>query len=303
MCLRKYLNFTCISMALFSIILIGLTIGLMYMGYRILIDPKLIDGQILNLAGTFASLIIATISIITMIINRKYTIESLDQTKNTINENKSHNEKTLKQTNTIIENTRKYNERTFNQTQELIEQNERLTFIQLRFDDAKYGINTLMLFLQITLNVSNQLKELHNSSNPEKDNYLTDRGFLIMQFVNLTSNIDLLDKLPITLREEIEYKFDEEITNNKFIDNYILEYNLIMDNNPPKKVIQNYIEYNNYIHKFKNNTHKEQNKFWFRTYYGSKNINTQSFYNHFYEIYYELTNNSIEDLILKDKND
>lgn len=302
MSFRKNINFTNFVIGLcifFSAILLIITVPILI---NWICNPDSVTEVPSNIASTSTTLIVVLISTITLLITKRQTDESLNQTKETIDDNKKFNTDSLEKTETMIKDNKTYNEKSISQTKELLEQNEKLSFIQLRFNDAKYGINNLMLFLQITLNISNQLRELHNSSKSEKDHYLTERGFLIMQFVNLTSNFDLLNKLPITLRKKIEYEFDDKLTNNQFIDDYILQYNLIIENKYPKKVIRNYIEYNNYIHEFKNNKHPEQNEFMFRTYYGSKNISTQSFYNHFYNILHELTDNSIEKLILKDKN-
>lgn len=109
-------KWTSASIIFFSIILGGLVLGIVYICIIIYYNPKLLDEQLIPLAGTLANLILATISIITMILNRKYTLESIKQTDETIQGNKSYNEQTLEQTNTMINNNRKYNEQTLEQT-------------------------------------------------------------------------------------------------------------------------------------------------------------------------------------------
>lgn len=228
----------------------------------------------LNITNIYSSLIVVLISIISLTVNTKYTIRSINQTDQTIKDNKKYNEKMLRQ-------------------------NDELLFIQLRFNDAKYGINRLMLFIQITQNISIQLEKLHSSDNKEKDKYLTNRGFLVMQFVNLTSDFELLDKLPGSLKQKIENKFDERITIENIIDDSPIPLNLIHENRP-NNAIRNSIEYIGYINQFKESKHPKQNEFAFRLYYGAKNIKTEEFYDHFDDILNEITQHTTEQLILKD---
>ncbi|WP_292609617.1 MULTISPECIES: hypothetical protein [unclassified Methanobrevibacter] len=181
-------------------------------------------------------------------------------------------------------------------------QTEDFNFIQLRFLDAKEGINELLLFLQETYLIYLQLQTLEKSNNPYKYQYLSPRAFLVMQFTNLCGDIILLNKLPITLRYKIEYKF-KDMTNKNFKDDYLESYKIIFSVYPPHKSIRNYTSYIEFINEFRTYKYPEQHKLVFRVYYGSKYIKTQDFYNHFKDIFVELCTNSIDELILKDNQD
>ncbi|WP_295613434.1 hypothetical protein [uncultured Methanobrevibacter sp.] len=181
-------------------------------------------------------------------------------------------------------------------------QSENFNFIQLRFIDAKEGINELMLFLQNTYLIYLQLQTLEKSNNPYKYQYLSPRAFLVMQFTSLCGDIVLLNKLPITLRYKIEYKF-ENMVNKNFKDDYLDSYKIIFSDYAPNKAIRNYASYIKFINEFRTYGYPEQHEFVFRGYYGSKFIKTQDFYNHFKDIFIELCTHSVDELILKDNND
>lgn len=196
-----------------------------------------------------------------------------------------------------------------------MKKSEETLFIQLRFDDAKQGINDLIIYLESTLGLYDQLEKLNKSNIDAKEQYLSPRAFLVMQFINIISNYELLLKLPITLRTQIqtlindEYLFlnikDDERFKNLlqeygFENDYTHYFNIIKSKNPPK-VIQNYLLYTKFISEFNNAPDYEMHESVFRYYYGFKKIKTKDFYNHFYDIYLELTTKSVENIILKDK--
>lgn len=188
------------------------------------------------------------------------------------------------------------------QTDEHFRQNENFNFIQLRFIDAKEGIDELLYFLQKTYLIYLQLQDLEKSNNSNRYQYLSPRAFLVMQFTNLCGNMRLLNKLPITLRYKIEYKF-KDMMNKDFKDDYLESYRIIFSKYPPIKSIRNYVSYIEFINEFRTYDYPEQHELVFRVYYGSKYIRTRDFYNHFKDIFVELCTNSVDELILKDAPD
>ena len=179
---------------------------------------------------------------------------------------------------------------------------EKENFINLRFKEANSGINELMLYLQITFTVYKQICNLYSSNNPDKCYYLSPRGFLVMQFTNLTSNYVLLNKLPITLRVELEYEFNKRTTNILTISSRKELYK-IKNFDSDINLIRNNIAYKRFIDEFKNNSDYEQHDYFFSVYYESTNIKTEEYYEHFKRIFDKLCSNSTQDLILKDMED
>lgn len=179
---------------------------------------------------------------------------------------------------------------------------EKENFINLRFKEVNSGINELMLYFQISFTIYRQICNLYNSNNPDKCHYLSPRGFLVMQFTNLTSNHALLNKLPITLRVELEYEFNKRTT-NILTKSYRNELYNIKNFNPEINSIRNNIAYKRFIDEFKNNYDYEQNDYFFSVYYESKDIKTEEYYQHFKRIFDKLCSNSTQELILKDMED
>lgn len=175
-------------------------------------------------------------------------------------------------------------------------------FINLRFKDVNSGLNELMLYLQITFTVYRQIYNLDNSNNPNKCYYLSPRGFLVMQFTNLTSNHTLLNKLPITLRVELEYEFNKRTT-DILTRSYRNELYKIKNFDSDINLIRNNIAYKQFINEFKNNPDYEQHDYFFSVYYESTDIKTEEYYEHFKRIFDKLCSNSTQDLILKDMED
>lgn len=125
----------------------------------------------------YSTLIVALVSFISISINTKYTQESLNQNIDLLNENKKD------------------------------------LFVQLRYADAKMGIDNLMVYLETTFGIYHQIVSLYNSNNPEKNKYLSHRAFLILQYINIISNEEMLFKLPSSLKTNIESKFEDFLMN------------------------------------------------------------------------------------------
>lgn len=179
---------------------------------------------------------------------------------------------------------------------------EKENFINLRFKEANTGINELILYLQITFVVYRQICKLYDSNNLDKCYYLSPRGFLVMQFTNLTSNYALLNKLPITLRVELEYEFNKR-TATSLTSSYKNELYNIKNFDSKINSIRNNVAYKGFIDEFKNNPDYEQHDYFFSVYYESIDIETEEFYEHFKRIFDKLCSNSTQELILKDMED
>lgn len=79
-----------------------------------------------NIASASTALIVALISIITLLITFNQTNKSLKLTEKTILDNKIFNTQSLEKTDAMIKNNREYNEKTLKLTNESINQNEEI---------------------------------------------------------------------------------------------------------------------------------------------------------------------------------
>lgn len=186
---------------------------------------------------------------------------------------------------------------------ELFDENLNSRFLQLRYIHSKNAINLLKREIQITLLVYNYIKT--NIENKDVGiECLSGHAYIIMQFVNLISNPELMDDLPITLKGDFEKKFEKiVITNPTYAPS--LKYLAIIENTPMYD-IQNipfpyYIEYKQAIDNFNESEHIIQNKHVFSCYFESSGITEEDLFNHFTNVFNEIINNQIEDLILKDR--
>lgn len=278
--IKNSFNLTDILIGILAVLAIIFFIGVFFGLNEIWHNPILLKKSVIELVASFSNVLIALISIIILLINKK------------------HNEKTIRQTN------------------ELIKQNEENLFIQLRYADAHRAINDLIKYIESTFGIYEQLVDLEKSNIPEKEEYLSPRAFLVMQFINIISNYELLIKLPVTLRVKIESgfidftgenfeilrdntKFNKILEEKGFINDYESGFKIIRLNKPSKS-IQNNIAYNKFIDEFNSVEDIEMNEVVYRYYYGFKNIKTEDFYNHFDNIHKELTTKSTAELILND---
>lgn len=117
---KKYFNFTNVMIVLcilFSILLIGITIPILL---DWLFNPKAVTEVRSNIASASTTLVVVLISIITLLITRNQTNESLKQTEETIKENKTFNTQSLEKTDAMIKDNREYNEKTLKLTNETL---------------------------------------------------------------------------------------------------------------------------------------------------------------------------------------
>lgn len=186
---------------------------------------------------------------------------------------------------------------------ELFDENLNSRFLQLRYNESKQAINSLKRELEITLLVYDYIKKYVENKDIGID-CLSGHAFLVMQFVNLISDYDLLDDLPLTLKGNFEKKFEKIVMSNP-VYTPSLKYLEIIDNSPtydiPNIPFPYYIEYKQFIDKFKEANHVIQNKHVFSCYYESDNISEEDLFNHFNHILNEIINNPIEKLILRNR--
>ena len=151
-------------------------------------------------------------------------------------------------------------------------------------------------YIELSFGIYEQLIDLDKSNISEKEKYLSSRAFLVMQFINLISNYELLNELPYTLRIKIESGFlnfngdNFEILRDKsklkkillekcFINDYTSSFKIIKFNKSSKS-LQNNITYNKFITEFNSQVDIEMKESVFKYYYEFKNIKTEDFYNH-----------------------
>lgn len=139
--IKNSFNLTDILIGILAVLAIIFFIGVFFGLNEIWHDPILLKKSVIELVASFSNVLIALISIIILLINKK------------------HNEKTIRQTN------------------ELIKQNEENLFIQLRYADAHRAINDLIKYIEATFGIYEQLVDLEKSNIPEKEEYLSPRHF------------------------------------------------------------------------------------------------------------------------------
>lgn len=100
--------------------------------------------------------------------------------------------------------------------------------MQLRFHDAEQSLYKLMNELQLALLIYHDLKEIDAS-----ELFFNPRGFLLIQYLNLVSDIDLLEHIPLTLRSKFQYPFLKRLhlPPNKESEKYINQINSYEEKN------------------------------------------------------------------------
>ena len=279
---KKYLTKSNIFIFVCSILILGL---FLFTGYNLIesyANATLTPDTKLTASSTYASLIVALISIIGIVINTELTKESIKQTNENIEENRRHNQKTI------------------NQTNRLIEQNEENRYIELRFKNAQNALLKLSEELQIALRIQYELKNL-------KDEKLLfdSRGFLLMQYVNLIDDYALLNYVPLILRVNFDSIFNNKI--DKYVsdesEEYVCEINSYNANNYDiliREKLIHFLEFENIVQKFNENCSSGNFKNKFRVYYSS-DITEEELENHVQNIIEEIEINKPEKHILDEK--
>ena len=279
---KKYLNKANILIFVCSLVILGLFLFIIYNLIEAYTNTTLTQDIILTASSTCASLIVALISIIAIVINTELTKKSISQTNENIKENRRHNQKTI------------------NQTNRLIEQNEENRYIELRFKNAQKALLKLLKELQISLKIQHELKNLKS-----KELLFDSRGLLLMQYVNLIEDCHILDYIPLKLRVEFDSIFNNKI--DKYVSEeseaYICEINSYNEYNYDilvREKLMFYFEFENIVKKFNENCSSGYFKNKFRVYYSS-NITEEELENHMKYIIQEIEINKYEKHILDEK--
>lgn len=182
----------------------------------------------------------------------------------------------------------------------ILEQNEKSRFIELRFKDTKNSIYYLKSFLWKTIVIHKQLSVFCKLNENIKSISLPPRSFLIMQFINLINDENLLKNLPISLSDELQNKFEDRELN--YGTNIPIEEDLYISS-PKKDAHLNFIkaknEYFDFIKQFNENNFSEHKKNVFKAYILS-DISEDEILLHFKDFCKHVTSKSIEELILED---
>ena len=181
------------------IILFSITFPVLY---NWIFFPESVTEVSSNMASSSAALIVALISIITLLITTDKTNKSLELTEKTILDNKIFNTQSLEKTDAMIKSNREYNEKTLKLTNETINQNEDIMHIQLRFDSAEKSL----------FDFSNKLTDAHIIYNEliainSEDYFFNPRGYLIAQYTNWLFDLKLLEHLPLGLINKLNAGF------------------------------------------------------------------------------------------------
>lgn len=183
----------------------------------------------------------------------------------------------------------------------ILDQNDESRFIELRFQDSKYAIYNLIEFIQKTCTVYKQLKDFLNKNREYESNFLSPRDFLIMQFIIIITDKDLLIKLPLHIKSKLQFKFDDEIEYcwDERADETVEKINCHLGAIGEPLFSSEYV-YDECVLEFNKIPHFEYNLTIFKAYISS-NISEEEFLSHFINILNEISSTNLDDLILKDK--
>lgn len=251
-----------------------------------------------NIASTSTALIVALISIITMIVSKNQTNKSIEQTKQTIENNKKFNDESLKKTDSMIKDNIDYYEKTLKLTNESLNQNEEIMYVQLRFQDAKKSLYYLQNEINNAWTIYNELLELK-----PKEKFFDPRGFIIAQYTIWTYDLELFEHTPLGLKNKFysipskEYP-EDHLNFNEYFDTLLSVQDSHLDKY--KIDLKSYYEFNQFIKEFKENCISGRFIHSFKELYNS-NINAPTIINFLIQINSEINQRSVEDLIYEEK--
>ena len=298
MSFRKHINFTnfVIGLCIFFIaILLIITVPILI---NWICNPDSVTEVPSNIASTSTTLIVVLISTITLLITKRQTDESLNQTKETIDDNKKFNTDSLEKTETMIKDNRKYNEKTLQLTNETINQSEEIMYVQLRFHDVEKALHTLQNEIMNAWTTYNELLELKS-----KEDYFDPRGFIIAQYTIWTYNLELFEHVPLGLKNmfyrmsnkgypEDHLEFEKYFNSlNTFSKSYLKKY---------KNEFKSHFEFNQFVNEFNENCDSGRFINSFKELYES-DINAPKIINYLIQIDGEIRQRSIEDFIYEEK--
>ena len=306
---------------IFIIILLSITLPILYNWVFI---PKSVTEVPSNIASTSTALIVALISIITLLITINQTNKSLKQTEITITDNKTFNTESLKKTDAMMKNNREYNEKTLQLTNkslektdamiknnreykkktlkltnETINQSEEIMYIQLRFDSAE---KSLFIF-------RNKLTDAHIIYNEliaitSKDYFFNPRGYLIAQYTNWLFDLELLEHLPRGLINRLDAEFEKNGNIYPVLDfeKYLSSINSFseLDNKKCERELRSHYEFSKFIKEFNDNCKSGRFIDKFKELYMS-NLNEMEIVQFIIFTREEIKKRSVEDFIYEEK--
>ena len=252
-----------------------------------------------NIASASTALIVALISIITLLITFNQTNKSLKLTEKTILDNKIFNTQSLEKTDAMIKNNREYNEKTLKLTNESINQNEEIMYIQLRFDSAEKSL----------FNFSNKLTDAHIIYNElievkSEDYFFNPRGYLIAQYTNWLFDLELLEHLPQGLINKLDAEFEKIGNISSILDFEKYFYSITsfseLDVEKCKRELNSYYEFNKFINEFNENCKSGRFIDKFKELYLS-NLNEMEIIRYIIFTRDEIKIRSVEDFIVEEK--
>ena len=262
---------------IFFIILIFILIFLIF-GSIFLANPNDDKNIISSNITVYASLVVGLISAIGITYSNKHTLKSLKLS-----------EKSLEKSEISIQ-----------QTNDLINQNYDSLFVQLRFHEVEKALYDLMNELQLTLRIFDELLKLNS------DKLCFDhKGFLLIQYVNIVSDLVLLKNIPVKLRSELQYPFLSRLGPN-LIDkawDYLDVMNNFYDGDLFETIYEElYLsyEFEQIIIKFNSNCRSDYFARIFLSYYSS-NVTVREIAELMAYIIDRISKNKPEDLILEEK--
>ena len=252
-----------------------------------------------NIASASTALIVALISIITLLITFNQTNKSLKLTEKTILDNKIFNTQSLEKTDAMIKNNREYNEKTLKLTNESINQNEEIMYIQLRFDSVEKSL----------FNFSNKLTDAHIIYNElievkSEDYFFNPRGYLIAQYANWLFDLELLEHLPQGLINKLDAEFEKIGNISSILDFEKYFYSITsfseLDVEKCKRELNSYYEFNKFINEFNENCKSGRFIDKFKELYLS-NLNEMEIIRYIIFTRDEIKIRSVEDFIVEEK--
>lgn len=278
------------------IILFSITFPVLY---NWIFFPESVTEVSSNMASSSAALIVALISIITLLITTDKTNKSLELTEKTILDNKIFNTQSLEKTDAMIKSNREYNEKTLKLTNETINQNEDIMHIQLRFDSAEKSL----------FDFSNKLTDAHIIYNEliainSEDYFFNPRGYLIAQYTNWLFDLKLLEHLPLGLINKLNAGF-KKIGNNYSVLDYEKYFSSInsfseSDVEKCKRELRSYYEFNKFIKEFNENCKSGRFIDKFKELYMS-NLNEMEIIQFIISTRHDIKIRSVEDFIVEEK--
>ena len=184
----------------------------------------------------------------------------------------------------------------------ILNQNEESRFIQLRFKESKESIYDLIEYLQKTCTIYKQLNRFLKNNEDKEEYFISPKAFLVMQFIFLISNTQLLNKLPLHIRSKIQFEFEDKVEYgwNEESEEVLKDIEFPFSFFAHPVYFDTLSVYEDCLNSFRTMPYYEYNRVLFKIYYSSE-ISEEEYLSHFINVLNEISSTKLEDLILKDK--